>query len=106
MKKQRVQYPNFDKIIVDCKEKIKSKFPEYGNSWQDTGLIFTDFWEKRLKQEIKEIFENHDKFDNNKFQSMKGEIIDAINVLAMMYEHADIEATEEHEIYKRTWRYG
>lgn len=102
----KIEYPKFNKIVYDCKYKIKSKFPEYGNSWKYVGLTFTNYWEKRLQGEIKEIFENKSDYDNNKFQLMKGEIVDAINVLAMMYEHADNMAKEEHEIYKRTWRYA
>lgn len=102
----KIAYPKFNKIVEDCKDKIKDKFPEYGNSWKDTGLIYTDFWEKRLNGEIKEIFELKDTLADNKFNLMKSEIVDAINVLAMMYEHANQLSKKENDIYKRTWRYG
>lgn len=77
----RVQFPQFKNIIENCKDKINEKFPKYGNSWINTRFD-DDFWQKRLDGEIKEIF-----MANNP-KEFKDEIIDAINVLSMMYENA------------------
>lgn len=72
-------YPDFDEIIKDCKAKMKQKFFQYGNSWKDI-TISDEWWKKRLEGEIKEIFKT-----KNHWLSEK-EIIDAINILAMMWE--------------------
>mgnify|MGYP001585857438 CR=1 FL=1 len=95
----KIEYPNFNKIIQECKDKILEKFPQYGNSWHDI-FISDRFWKKRLNGEIKEIW----KAENN--CQRKKEIIDAINILAMMYEVSNYKCDEETEIYKKTWRYG
>lgn len=45
-KKIECQYPDYKKIVEDCKKKILQKYPEYHNSWQ--GFNDFDFWEKRV----------------------------------------------------------
>ena len=96
---EKIEYPDFNKIIKECKTKMKQKFPEYGNSWHN---IFTndEFWKKRLNGEIKEIFKAKNSCEKKK------EIVDAINILSMMFDLTDYECEQEDENYKRTWRYG
>jgi len=81
MKADKIEYPFFDEIVIQCKEKIKEKFEEYGNSWKDDPFTM-EWWENRLREEIKEIFEAKtiDKFID--------EIPDAINILAMIYSRS------------------
>ena len=93
------EYPDFKQITKLCKEKIKEKFPQYGNSWNDL-FIKDSFWMKRLQGEIDEIW----KAENSCQQ--KKEIIDAINILSMMFDAVDHKCKEEDGIYQRTWRYG
>lgn len=47
------EYPDFDFIIKEVKEKMDKRFLQYGNSWKDksNGL---DFWERRLQHEVSE----------------------------------------------------
>lgn len=73
------EFPNFEKIIENCKVKMKLKFFEYGNSWNNIS-ISDKWWKQRLEGEIKEVFEAKDSWIKQK------EIEDAINVLAMMWE--------------------
>lgn len=96
---EKIEFPEFKDIIKKCKEKMIEKFPEYANSWQNV-IIEDDWWKKRLNVEIKEIF----KADT--YCKQREEIIDAINILAMMFDHADHDCKEEYEIYKKTWRYN
>lgn len=77
-------YPEFDKIVQACKEKIKLKFFEYGNSWQDW-MISDAWWKKRIQTEVKEIFKQHHPYD------AITEIIDAINILAMYHAKKQFE---------------
>jgi hypothetical protein len=72
-------YPDFTEIVKACKSKMKLKFFEYGNSWEDV-TITDEWWKKRLTNEIKEIFKAKDTW------LVEKEIIDAINILAMMWE--------------------
>lgn len=76
------KFPDFQEIVKKSKEKMLEKFPQYGNSWQEESFL-TDWswWEKRLKNEIKEIWESSNPITTQE------EIIDAINILAMMYEN-------------------
>lgn len=99
MKEEKIQYPRFSKIIKECREKIKKKFIEHGNSWNNI-FIGDKFWRNRLQTEINEIWSAENRCEQKK------EIVDAINILAMMYEKCDYECKEEDKIYKRTWRYG
>jgi hypothetical protein len=82
-KLDHVEFPDFDKIILICKEQIRGKYSEYGNTWQDP-LIAWDWWKQRLRGEIKEIFKTENEYDRRK------EIIDAINILSMMFDKADL----------------
>lgn len=76
-------YPDFNKIIDLCRDKILERFPQYGNSWQ--GCYDFKFWRTRLETEIKEIWRSE------RPEETKREIIDAINVLVMMYYNVDLE---------------
>ncbi len=78
---EQIQYPFFDEIIIQCKNKMNEKFAEYGNSWKVNPYTM-DWWEKRLQKEIKEIFraKSVDEYIN--------EIPDAINILAMMFSRS------------------
>lgn len=82
--KEKIQYPDFKTIIKQCKSKMDEKFPEYGNSWNQTEFPYNvdwDWWFKRLQGEVDEI-----KKCNNPIQR-RNEIIDAVNILAMMIEN-------------------
>ncbi len=76
-----VTFPDFVEIIFKCQEKMKETFPKYGNSW----LYFNGlkFWKKRLDGEIDEIWKA------KTFAEYQKEIIDAVNVLSMMYNRSD-----------------
>lgn len=83
------KYPDFERIIGMCKRQMDEKFKQYGNSWTD-GEISWSWWEKRLKGEVKEIFES--------FQSpeqTQKEIADAISILAMMFHRAQKDYWDE-----------
>lgn len=73
------EYPEFDEILKECKQKMELKFFEYGNSWKYKPFTL-DWWLKRLDGEIKEIHKSKDAV------ILSDEIIDAINVLCMLYE--------------------
>ena len=76
-----VQFPNFVNIANKCQEKMRETFHKYGNSWlRFNGL---SFWKKRLDGEIEEIWKAET------FEEYQKEIIDAINVLSMMYGRYD-----------------
>jgi len=81
MKADKIQYPFFDEIVIQCKGKIDDKFAEYGNSWKENPFTM-DWWEKRLKKEIKEIFEA------KSVEEYVDEIPDAINILSMMFSRS------------------
>jgi hypothetical protein len=67
---------------------MRKSFFRYGNSWVNCNDF--NFWKKRLNGEINEIFLA--KTD----EEFKQEISDAINILAMMYEHSlDYEQQQE-----------
>ncbi len=76
-----IEYPDFKEIEKVCKEKIEEKFPDYKNSWKDNFTPIS-WWEKRLRNEIDEIFSAKSPEEYAK------EIPDAINILAMMYSNA------------------
>ena len=74
--------PSWNRITDECKKKIESKFPQYGNSWENQNIPLS-WWKDRLLGEIDEIF----KLPFTPEERQK-EIIDAINILAMMYNLA------------------
>ena len=76
---QLPEFPDFEDITKECKAKILEKFPQYGNSWKHEPLTL-EWWFKRLDDEIKEIKTTQDPI------VMSLEILDAINILSMMYE--------------------
>ena len=77
------------------------KFPEYGNSWEETIYEFqqhaikldNEFWDKRLKQEVKEFLKAKNVADARK------ELADIINISSMIYEKCIFTPD-------RYWRYG
>lgn len=81
MMKSEIEYPNFDEIVIQCKAKIDDKFAEYANSWKENSFTM-DWWEKRLKKEIKEIFKA------KSVEEYVDEIPDAINILCMMFSRS------------------
>ena len=96
---EKIKYPNFKEIEKKCKEKIKEKFPKYGNSWNDNFCIDWAWWEKRLQGETDEIF-------NTIYPTeRRDEIIDAINILAMMYQN-NKKFVEWHYEEMRMGRHG
>lgn len=99
--KEKPEFPDFKLISKLGKNKIKSQFPKYGNSWKMVPINPNwEWWQKRLQGEIKEIFKSDNAIEREK------EIIDAINILAFMFENNHIVAEMEHDTYQRTWRYG
>jgi hypothetical protein len=46
------EYPDFDLIVEEVKEKMDAMFPKYGNSWKTVQGL--DFWQKRLTNEFAE----------------------------------------------------
>jgi len=85
---EQIKFPDFDKIVMHCKTLMSLKFPEYKNSWVDMDYEFqmhtikidNEFWQKRLKGEVKEFL----KADN--VEDARKELADIINVCAMIYE--------------------
>jgi RNA processing factor Prp31 len=75
-------FPNLTEIVDKCRTKIRKKYDEYGNSW--VGETDWDFWRMRLSGEIKEIWAS------GNMEKRQNEIIDAINILAMMYENCKL----------------
>lgn len=69
------EYPDFDLIIKEVKEKMDSMFRAYGNSWKTVQGL--DFWQKRLTNEFAE-------WCLHRLDS--GEIIDIIAVACMIRE--------------------
>jgi hypothetical protein len=68
--------PNWKSILEKCKEKIESKYSEYGNSW--VGDFFFD-WKSRLQGEVNEVEQYSDLSQEEKI----AELIDVINICAM-----------------------
>lgn len=64
------------------------KFLEYGNSWEEMDYEFqqhslkldNEFWDKRLKREVKEFLKADNVADARK------ELADIINICSMIYE--------------------
>jgi len=100
-KEEKIEFPDFDGIIMHCKTLMSLKFPEYKNSWKEKDYEFqiqslqldNEFWQKRLKEEVKEFLEA------KTVEQARKELADIINVCAMIYEkcvwHPD-----------PNWRYG
>lgn len=78
---QQIGYPDFIEIVTKCKEKMSETYNKYGNSWMDFNGL--KFWKSRLDGEIEEIYQA------KTFEEFQKEIIDAINVLSMMYQKPD-----------------
>ena len=76
-----IQLPNFIIIANKCQEKMRETFHKYGNSWLHFNGL--KFWKNRLDGEINEIWKAET------FEEYQKEIIDAINVLSMMYDRYD-----------------
>jgi len=87
-----IEYPDFKKIIQHCKSNMKLKYKQYGNSWNDQVNITWEWWEKRLKNEVNEI--KNAEYDYDKMS----EIVDAISILAMMYEKAKFQYELEQSV--------
>jgi len=77
----QIAFPDFVEIIFNCKEKMKETFVKYGNSWLHFNGL--KFWKDRLDGEINEIWKA------KTYEEYQKEIIDAINVLSMMYNRYD-----------------
>lgn len=73
--------PDWERIVRLCKAKIEEKYPEYGNSWTEKRTL--SWWQDRLGGEISEVIKS--KYSPEQRQK---EIIDAINILAMMFHEA------------------
>lgn len=76
----KIKFPHFREINIECRNKIIVKFKQYGNSWVQWNPDLK-WWKKRLNKEIKEIF-----LSTNPVERQR-EIVDAINILSMMYEN-------------------
>ncbi len=80
-RKEKIKYPDFKEINKKCKSKMEEKFDEYGNSWNENIVFDWSWWYKRLQGEVKEIAETNHPITRQE------EIIDAINILSMMYQN-------------------
>lgn len=90
MKELPCVYPNFEKITKDCQKIIEQKYKEYGNSWVNCNDI--KFWQERLQTEIDEIETATTE------EEMTEEILDAINILCMMWHNTtDFNFKERNE---------
>lgn len=88
MGSEKILFPDFEKIIENCKMIMIEKFPEYKNSWttldydlgEYRGWTDTKFWDKRLKTELEEFFKA------KTIAEARKELEDIINVCAMIHE--------------------
>jgi len=98
---EQIIFPDFEKIIMECKTYMTLNFPKYKNSWNDMNYEFqqhmyapdNEFWQKRLKDEVKEFFKTDNVTDARK------ELCDIINVCSMIYNKCTFTPD-------RYWRYG
>lgn len=74
-----VHFPDFDKIVEHCRITMRSKFFEYGNSWEQVMWSRQD-WTTRLEGEFAEL-----KKTTNVYEVMQ-ELIDIINIASMWFE--------------------
>lgn len=81
LKSEKIELPDFEELKQECMKKMIENFSKYKNTWSDQFLPL-DWWEKRLKNEIEEIFSAKSP------QEYVNEIPDAVNILAMMYSNA------------------
>jgi hypothetical protein len=77
----QIALPEFVDIMFKCKEKMIQTFKKYGNTWLNHNGL--KFWKKRIDGEIDEIWKA------KTFEEYQKEIIDAINILSMMYDRYD-----------------
>ena len=85
---EKIIFPDFERIIKNCKKIMEEKFPQYKNSWTtmdyDLGYHkdFSDnkFWIKRLTVEFEEF-----KKATTVAEARK-ELEDIINVCSMIHE--------------------
>lgn len=88
MSQDKIVYPDFKKIIDNCKNIMLEKFPQYKNSWttmdydlgQCRGWSENKFWDKRLTTEVEEFFKA------KTIAEARKELEDIINVCAMIHE--------------------
>lgn len=84
---EQIIFPDFEKITMECKIFMTLNFPKYKNSWDEKDYEFNkqtfqldnEFWQKRLKGEVKEFL----KTDN--VEDARKELADIINICAMIY---------------------
>ncbi len=80
---------------------MELKFPDYKNSWNDLDYEFqihslkydNEFWQKRLKAEVKEFL------DADNVEDAQKELCDIINMCCMIHEKC-IHTPDPY------WRYG
>lgn len=84
---EQIIFPDFEKITMDCKTYMALNFPEYKNSWDEKDYEFNqqifqldnEFWQKRLKGEVKEFLKT------NNIEDARKELCDIINICSMIY---------------------
>ena len=77
--------PNVTEIIAKCIEQIKSKYPEYGNTWVDQNY---KYYKKRLTNEVSEYVESLT------VESERRKLLNIINIAAMAYQTAKANRTK------------
>lgn len=75
----KVEFPDFEKIVLECKDLITVHFEKYTNSWQK--ITSKTWWVKRLYDKTRQIesaLEEKDEIDK---------LEDLINITSMRLDH-------------------
>jgi len=75
------QNPDFNIIIQLCINELNIKFPEYGNTWQEGQCLTTEYWIKRIGNELEEY-----KKSMTPMSAMR-KLLNIINMVAMAYDN-------------------
>ena len=81
---KQIHYPMFDLLLANAKYRMKQRFKDYGNSWEDVPCIDMNqkgrqWWNDRLSKEVQEVIDA--KSDGERAR----EIEDVVAILAMMH---------------------
>ena len=87
-----IEQPIWNRLIEQCKNKIEMKYKKYGNSWKGDSGFNSEFWKKRLQDEVDELMEKLWKYPDD--IKVMNECIDVVNIVAMIYT---IQAKHYHD---------
>lgn len=76
---EKVEFPDFEDIVVKCKDLITDHFEEYKNSWK--AITSKAWWVNRLYNKSKQV-ENADTE-----QDEIDKLLDLINIASMRVDH-------------------